>query len=145
MGTVDRTGGATVVTGRPAKGLDMFYTLERQISFATTSCSAADVIQCLDIPAETWVFNVLIEVDTAEGATCTATVGDGDGAAAWDASTDLNATAGTITYGAGASDSYSTYGKFYSSADTIDLTMGHDTDAAIITIRATCCAVTAQA
>lgn len=103
------------------------------IDFSATSVSAADVVQALKIPANSLVTDVYVIVRTAEGATCTATVGDGDGTNSWDASTNLNATAGTVTSGAEGTDTYAV-GKFYSSADTIDLTMGHDTDAAKVTV-----------
>jgi hypothetical protein len=139
MSTVDYTGGTSVGSCIPYSGINNHYVLTNRIDFATTECTAADVIQCLDIPAGTLVTNVFVKVVTAEGATCTATVGDGDGANSFDASTDLNAAAGTVTYGIGGTDAYVTYGgKFYSDADTIDLTMGHNTDAAILDMYAVC-------
>lgn len=139
MSTVDYTGGTSIGSCIPYAGLNMFYVLSNRIDFATTEATAADVVQCLDIPAGTLVLNVFVKVVTAEGGTCTATVGDGDSAAAFDASTNLNAAAGTVTYGVGGTDDYVTYGgKFYSAADTIDLTLGHNTDAAVLDMYALC-------
>lgn len=100
------------------------------------SVLAADVVQALKVPADCLVTHVQVTVLHAEGATCTATVGDTDSAAAWDASTDLNATAGTVTYSAAGTDAYATGGKIYQADDTIDLVMGHDTDHAVILVTA---------
>jgi len=146
MGTVDYTGGSSVSSGKPARGLGMVYTIENELDFATTSCSAADVVQALDIPAGTHVLQVWCEVVTAEGAACTATVGDATyGAAAWDASTNLNAAAGTVTFGVGGTDANIALGGiFYAAAETIDLTMGHDTDTAVMNVIALCIDVLGQ-
>lgn len=103
------------------------------LNFATTSVSAADVVQAVKIPANAFVTRISTIVRTAEGGTCTATVGDGTTADGWDASINLNATAGTVLRSLEATDTYG-IGKLYTSADTIDLTMGHATDAAKVTV-----------
>jgi len=83
---------------------------------------STDILQSLNIPAGTYVRNVFVEIIEACVATSiTATVGDGAGANSWDASTNLAAVAGTITGGAGGTDTYVTTGKLYTAADTIDL------------------------
>ena len=105
------------------------------LNFAATAVSAADVVQALKIPANALVTRVTTIIRTAEGATCTATVGDGTTADGWDASVNLNAAAGTTLRSLEATDTYGV-GVFYSSADTIDLVMGHDTDAAKVTVMA---------
>jgi hypothetical protein len=87
----------------------------------------ADGTVTLVIPANTLVLSVYVEVVTAAGETCTATVGDGDAADGWiaDAGTiDLNATAGTRYKTLAADDGYE--GKLYSSADTIDVAVTLD-------------------
>ena len=112
-------------------------TLTRTIDFSKTNVYASDVVQVFKMAANTFVHQVMIEVKTAEGATCTATVGiTGDDADGFDADLNLNATAGTVTSGAPGTDAYLTAGgkAIGSSDDTIDLVMGHDTDAAIIDI-----------
>ena len=111
--------------------------VQNTIDFSATgdNVSAADVVQAIKIPSGALVTKVYVKVDTAEGATCTATVGDGTTADGWDASTNLNATADTVTTSLEATDTY-VGGKYYSADDTIDLTMGHDTDAAIVTVLA---------
>lgn len=106
---------------------------EAVIDFTKQNVSAADVVPVLRIPKGAFVSTVGVIVNTKEGATCTATVGDGDAAAGWDASTNLNANAGTLTVPVQGTDAYA-YGKIYLADDTIDLTMGHDTDAAKITV-----------
>ena len=95
--------------------------------------AAGDTVQALKIPAGALVDEVFCIVRTAQGATCTATVGDGAAAAAWDASINLNAAAGTLTSALEGTDAYAA-GKFYSAADTIDLVLGHTTNAAKITV-----------
>lgn len=111
-----------------------------RLDFAKTPVAASDVVQVVEIPAGTVVTNVFVKVITAEGATCTATVGDGADADGWDASTNLNAAADTITYGVAGTDAYvnsigTAQGKIYTAADTIDFVMGHATDAAVIDVR----------
>lgn len=106
------------------------------LNFEVTPVAAGDVVQALKVDAGQTVYEVQTRVITAEGATCTATVGDASGANSWDASVNLNAAAGTGTRSAVGTDAYATTGKLYAAADTIDLTMGHDTDAAIIEVTA---------
>lgn len=103
------------------KGADKFFILENVVDLA--GVATGDVVQCLAIGAKTLVQNVFVEVLTPTGLTSTATVGDGAGANSFDASMDLNAAAGTRTFGVGGTDAYvSADGKYYASADTIDLT-----------------------
>ena len=106
------------------------------LDFAVTNVASADVVQALKIPANAFVTNVFVVVRTAEGATCTATVGDGDTANGWDASTDFNATANTETAGLAGTDTFATAGKFYAAADTIDFTMNNAAATGKVTIGA---------
>jgi len=107
---------------------------ENTINFAATNVQSADVIKCLPIPANAIVFNVYAIVRTAEGATCTGTLGDTGGAATWKSSVNLNATAGTVVKGLEATDANATNGKFYSASDFIQLTMANASAAAKITV-----------
>ena len=134
MATVNFTNAA----GRPYSGMNTVYVRRERLDFAATPVAAADVVQALDVPAGTLVLAVVTQVVTAEGGACTATVGDGAGAAAWDASVNLNDTAGVYTSSTPGTDAYATTGKLYTTADTIDLTMGHATDAAIFDVFALC-------
>lgn len=109
---------------------------ENKLDFSEINAAASDVIQAIKIPAGALVTNVRVHVLTAEGSTSTATVGDGDGADSWDASTNLNS-AGTTTAGLPGTDAYATAGKYYATADTIDLTLSaHALDAAIVNVSA---------
>lgn len=103
------------------------------LDFTKKAGASSDVVQALKIPAGALVLDVWCIVRTAQGATCTATVGDGDGANSWDASTNLNATAGTVTSSLKGTDAYAV-GKYYSAADTIDLVLGHTANAAKIVV-----------
>lgn len=104
---------------------------ENLIDFSKKSVLAADVVQAIRVPANALVTKVALYTITAEGATCTVTVGDGDGANSWDASANLNSVGGY--YSAAGTDAYA-QGKFYTADDTIDLVMGHDTDTAKVLV-----------
>ena len=109
---------------------------EALLDFAVNPVCAGDVVQGPIIPANSKVMEVHTTVKTAEGATCTATVGDADGSDSWDAAVDLNAAAATSLRSLPGTDAYATAGKFYAAEDTIDLTMGHETDAAAMIVTA---------
>ena len=123
--------------GQPVVKLDgnMVGVIENYVSFAVTSVSAADVVEVLDVGAGTFVSCVWMIVLTAEGATATCDIGDATDPNGYDDSVNMNASAGTITRTL-ETDAY-TVGKYYSSADTIDLTIDNDTDAAIVYMAAT--------
>jgi len=127
---------------KPTDGVNKYYVIKNKIDFKLRPSIATDIIQALWIPANTLVYNVAVKVLTAQGATCTVTVGDGNGANSWDGSSDLNAAANTITCGAIGTDAYCTAalgpGKPYMAADTIDLVLGHTTDIAVIEVFAFC-------
>lgn len=105
------------------------------LDFTVKAGAAADVVQALKIPAGALVDEVFCVVKTAQGATCTATVGDGADADGWDASVNLNAAANVTTSALEGTDAYAV-GKYYATADTIDLVLGHTTDAAKIYVAA---------
>jgi hypothetical protein len=121
----------------PADGLNKAVVLKSRVDFSEVSCLSGDVVQALRIPKNFLVLNVFVKVVTAEGGTCTATVGDGSDADGWDASANLNATAGTVTQGASGTDAYAAianFGKLYTADDTIDLVLGNDADTAVVDI-----------
>ena len=125
----------TFTDNQPVVQLDsnMVGVIENYVSFAATSVSAADVVEVLDMPEGFFCSgDVYNRVVTAEGAACTATIGDGDDPNGYCASANFNAAAGVTLKALEASDALGATGKYYSSADTIDATMGHDTDTAII-------------
>ena len=114
----------------------------KKVDFTRKPAVTNDVVQVLNIPAKALVHQVYVRVDTLEGATCTATVGDASGANNWDASTNLNAANNTVTGGLVGTDSYTgSGGKYYSAADTLDLTMANNANNAIITCVAEYCVI----
>lgn len=126
MATLDKTIGTGV---KPWMGMNKCYIMENIIDLA--GVATGDVVQALAIGAKTLVMGVYTEVVTASNKVSTATVGDGAAAAAWDASIDLAATAGTMTGPSAAlsegtpntyADANAPGGKLYSAADTVDLT-----------------------
>ncbi len=137
MATVNRTDGNTSF---PHLGLDRRHVISKRIDLSATNSVASDTLQCINIPAKTFVEQVLVEVITAEGGTLTATVGDGTDPNGWDASVDLNAAVGTVTSGLNGTDAYmANPGKYYSAADTIDLVMSANAgDTAVFAIHVIC-------
>lgn len=142
MATKDLTAGAA---GIPINSLGKIYRLKNTIDFsiAANNSLAADVIQCLDIQANTQVVQVWTKVVTPEGGVCTADVGDGTDPNGYNDAMDLNAAAGTIEQSADGTDAYADDvqppgGKIYTAADTIDMVLDHNTDAAVIEIYAFC-------
>ncbi len=128
---------STFITGKPTPkklGNDII-TVQNRLSFATTNVAANDVVAALKVPKGAYVFRVITRVQTAEGGTLTFDVGDGAAAAGYDNDVDGNATAGTVASSVAGTDSYAE-GKFYAADDTIDLTMNHAADAAVIDIEA---------
>ena len=119
MGTTDLTVGAGASEWQ---GHNKFFVMENIVDLGADGTATGEVIQALSIPAGTSVLNVHVEVIEQMALTATATVGDGAGAADWDASTDLDGAVGTITEGISGTDAYALTGKTYAAADTIDLT-----------------------
>ena len=115
--------------------------MEKKIDLSASNSVASDVIQALKIPAGAFVTRVGVLAITAEGGTLTATVGDGSAAAGWKDAVDLNDLTGGAHSGPmytndldSGTDSYGE-GKYYGSADTIDLTMSANAgDTAVFTV-----------
>jgi len=103
--------------------------------------SAADILNIFNVVEGMCVNNVVVEVYTAEGATCTADIGDGTDPNGYLKLVDLNAAAwyqADGTYG-GKYLSMDTpthgVGKLYTTADTIDITFTHNsTDVAVFDV-----------
>lgn len=104
-----------------------------EIDFSQTNASAADVVQIAKVSAGTLVEKVDYRVKTAEGGTATADIGDGDDPNGYDDAINLNAAANTVagTLPVVATDAYAK-GKYYAADDTIDLTLDHNLDAAVV-------------
>lgn len=107
-------------------------TIHNTLDFSAINASAADVIQALKVGKGMLVSNVRTLITTAEGGTATCDVGDGDDPNGYNDAADLNAAAGVIEVNLEA-DAYGE-GKYYSAADTIDLTLDHDLDACVVEV-----------
>lgn len=110
---------ATITTARAAAGL--------------TALTATDVLEVIRVPANTLVTNVALEVTTAEGGTLTIDVGDGDDPDGFLDGVNANATAAYIPVAGTAAYEQ---GKYYTSADTIDVTTVNAADTAVMKLTA---------
>lgn len=144
LGTVDKTVGSAIPLDGPGKS----YVMSNIVDFSDTDLSglaSTDIIQCLDIPAKTMVYDVFVEIVTASVATTlTGTVGDAADPNGWDAAVDFEAAAETITKAATGTDAYATSnGKFYDAADTIDVvaTVTSITTEGSFKVTATCASI----
>jgi len=99
---------------------------ENTLDFSELNVADLDVVEALDIPAGAFVFKVGVNVLTAE--TGSHTLGDADDADGWDTVIDTSATGVVVGDGAYAA------GKLYTSADTIDLTIGADLDSGKVSV-----------
>jgi hypothetical protein len=88
-----------------------------------TAVLANDVFELIDVPANTFVHGVRVDVLTAEGAASTIDVGDGATADGYHDGLDANdATVNVYSWDEdGTKTEAFGHGKFYSAADTIDL------------------------
>ena len=116
MATYDLTA-AGGTTGHPSNGRTP-YLVENTIDMSTSGFQPAanDIVQALDIPAESIVMNAGIEVLTASPSGVTLDMGDGDTVDIYVDGLDSTSTG----YSAVHQDVLST-GKIYASADTIDI------------------------
>lgn len=105
--------------------------LQKTLDFAVTNRGAGDVLQLFDVAAGDHVVGAAIKVVTVEGATQTFDLGDGSDADGYIDGANGNALGTTgMTYveSTGAVVGYAG-GKFYTAADTIDLTVVEAADA----------------
>jgi hypothetical protein len=104
---------------------------------ATINATTPDTIYLWDIPVGTMIVGVLVDVTTAEGAACTASIADSGGQ--YVANTlDLNAVAKT---GMAVGDTYGLASKVYSATETLNLvfTAGDtDVDTAVFDVYVYC-------
>ena len=121
MATVSKVTGST--SGHPSTRRKPYY-VENTIDNSLFDPSADDVIQALNIPAETCVINAGLEVLTAASNSVTFDLGDGDDPDRY-VDGDTNA-AGHAAPVAHASNS----GHVYGTADTLDVTTGGAADTA---------------
>lgn len=139
--------------GFHATGLNKVHRVEVVLDFAkitaaraaaaATALTSGDVIEAMPLPAKSLVMAVGLDVTTVEGGTLTVDVGDGtdpdgflDGVnanteASYVSGNNLTLTAGSPNAVAGTPYAYG-LGKYYSAADTIDVTIVNAADAAVM-------------
>lgn len=108
--------------------------IQNVLDFSNVNTASADVVQALKVPVDCLITNVSTYVITIEDSTATATLGDGDSAVAWKDSIDLASLGGNFAV---AGTDANCFGKFYSAADTIDLTITGACDTAKVLLVAT--------
>lgn len=112
--------------------LDFAAIAAARTAAGATALASGDVLQVIQLPANSYVHCAGIEVTTAEGATATVGIGDGSSATGYYAAASLNAVASLSSTPAlteGTPNTFTNayaFGKFYSAADTIDLTLNHN-------------------
>lgn len=99
---------------------NMTVKVENVVDFSVVNLAAADTAQVLDIPAGALVSQVQAVVRTAEGDTTAIHIGDDADQNGWNDSVDLGS-AGESHAAPGTDQYASDGGKFYASADTIDV------------------------
>ena len=130
-------------TDVPANGLNRIHTVQRSVNLET-ACSdlkadvdftSSDVIKIIDVPIDTWV--VFVTAETVTAGDCTnLDIGDETTPAGW--VEDVDMTAGEdddsldgVTYSLATAG-----GKFYTSADTIDIDIEDATDDGVLLVTA---------
>jgi len=121
MATVSKVTGST--SGHPSTRRKPYF-VENTIDNSLFDPSSGDVIQALNIPAETCILNAGLEVLTAASSSVTFDLGDGDDADRYvDGDTNAVGHAAPVAH---ASNS----GHVYGTADTLDVTTGGAADTA---------------
>ena len=126
-----------------AAGINKVSAVTVELNFATitaeraaaglTALGATDVLEVIRVPANTLVTNVALEVTTAEGGTLTIDVGDGDDPDGFLDGVNANTAAAYIPVAGTAAYEQ---GKYYTAADTIDVTTVNAADAAVMKLTA---------
>jgi hypothetical protein len=129
MATYDLT--TSEAAAIPANSLDKFFVMRKRFDASKRNLVATDVAQLVEIKANTVVLGTMTKQVKAEGGAVTYDIGDGTGASSYQANTSGNAAVGTVVKSSwppalteGTPNSFTGFagGKFYSAADTIDLT-----------------------
>jgi len=125
-----RADGLTKVT-RMEVTLDFAKIAAARSAAGATALASGDVLEVIPVPAKSLVMRVGYDVTTAEGATATFDLGDGSDADGYLNDVDLNSVASgvmalALTEGAPNTISGYSNGKYYSAADTIDITLNNN-------------------
>ncbi len=125
-----RADGLTKVT-RMEVTLDFAKIAAARSAAGATALASGDVLEVIPVPAKSLVMRVGYDVTTAEGATATFDLGDGSDADGYLNDVDLNSVASgvmalALTEGTPNTISGYSNGKYYSAADTIDITLNNN-------------------
>lgn len=139
--TYDLTVGSTTFSAVSA--MSKLFVVEGECDTSSQNLASGDTAKVLSIPADTFVWRVLAEVETAEGGAATVDIGDGDDPDGFHDGLNVNSEAKTMsTLSLTEADpntvtGYSN-GNFYSVADTIDILANAALDKAVIKLKAIC-------
>lgn len=109
--------------------LDFAAITAARLAAGATALTGGDVIEAMPLPAKSSVLAVGLDVTTAEGATLTVDVGDGTDPDGYLDGVDGNAVASYATLDG--ATGYAT-GRYYGSADTLDVTIVNAADTAVM-------------
>lgn len=116
------------------------YLMVYKLDTSAVSITATDmVVQMFNIPANTRVIEVITEVITAEGGTCTFDLGDAADTGRYLDGASANSAAGTILYGNGSTGGTDVpIGRFYEAAGVISAIFDHLPDTAVLEFKVRC-------
>ncbi len=143
MANIDLTLGGTTGASETAARKQLVFANTIDFSIAANNLVATDIGQMLNIPAKFWMHTFGIRLDVVQGAVATAVFGDGADPNGWLATAvDLDGTVGDffqsgLIQAAATPDTFLDLyhpGKYYATADTVDIDPGHVVDAAKITV-----------
>jgi len=143
MANIDLTLGGTTGVSETAARKQIVFINTIDFSITANNMVATDIGQMINIPAKFWMHTFGIRLDTVQGAVATAVFGDGADPNGWLATAvDLDGTAGDffqsglVLAEAAPNTFLDAYhpGKYYPTADTIDIDPGHTVDTAVITV-----------
>jgi hypothetical protein len=125
-----RADGLTKVT-RMEVVLDFAKIAAARSAAGAAALASGDVLEVIPVPAKSLVMRVGYDVTTAEGATATFDLGDGSDADGYLNDVDLNSVASgvmalALTEGTPNTIAGYSNGKYYSAADTIDVTLNNN-------------------
>lgn len=100
-------------------------------SAATVGAASTDTVEVMTIEAGWFVLGVRTKVLTAEGGTLTVDIGDSSDANGYGDDVNLNTTTDSFSFNATTTPAYGV-GKYYSTADTLELLMNNTADTAVV-------------
>ena len=133
MPTVDMTNGKGFARNDGNKQ----YVIEHTLDFSKVNQTGGDVLQTLNIPANTLVEDCFYKIVDAEGDVLVLDIGDGVDPNGFHAAADANV-AGELIKSGGAYAKQTLGGRLYTAADTIDVIPSADADAGKVRIVAIC-------